>query len=267
MLFGEQGRAIKLLIRRRHIQRRVLVEEIGRLKRHLDDLAWHNGKILDASGMLEAELHEQDEVRVLNIVPSIRPRPHPRTAPRLIGVFAARVELAVFVLSNVDVVICEFRSFVMEAVRVCDHFLKWRGVDFVADRLAIDWVADGGILNFESSICVVISVQPAGVTHDGLLYRITYPGWVEVRTRHGMRLLVDQSVVVAINGGVHSKREYVLVMRSQNARVHDGTPRYFDPLIDRLRTNDTSGSYLVIDLARLVEDKSHDVLVVGNGDD
>ena len=92
--------------------------------------------------MLEAELHEQDEVRVLNIVPSIRPRSHPRTAPRLIGVFTARVELAVSVLGNVDVVIRKLRSFVMEALWVCDHFLKWRRMDFVADGLAINWVSD-----------------------------------------------------------------------------------------------------------------------------
>ena len=82
-----------------------------------------------------------------------------------------------------------------------------------------------------------------------------------------MGLLVDQSVVVTIDGGVHTKGEDVLVMRSQDTRVHDGTPRYFDPLIDRLRTNDTSGPYLVSDLTRLIEDERHDIFVIGNGDD
>lgn len=82
-----------------------------------------------------------------------------------------------------------------------------------------------------------------------------------------MGLFVDQPVVVAVDGGIDSKREDVLVVCSQYSRMHDGSPGYLNALVDGLSAYDTGSSHLVLDLSGLIEDEGHNVLVVGNGDD
>lgn len=48
MLLAQQRRLVELLRARRHIQRRVFIEEIHRLHRHLDRLARHHWEVLNS---------------------------------------------------------------------------------------------------------------------------------------------------------------------------------------------------------------------------
>ena len=49
--------------------------------------------------------------------------------------------------------------------------------------------------------------------------------------------------------------------------MHNGTPRYGSPLVNGLSADDTGSSHFICDFARLVENESEDVLVIGYGDD
>lgn len=82
-----------------------------------------------------------------------------------------------------------------------------------------------------------------------------------------MDFVIGKAVGVAVDGGVDAKGEDVLVVRCEHARVDDGSPWYFDAIIDGLSADDAGGSNLVRYLAGLVEYESHDVFVVGNSDD
>lgn len=85
---------------------------------------------------------------------------------------------------------------------------------------------------------------------------------VEVRTGHGVAFFVDETVLVAVDGGVHAEGEYVLVVRGQDAGMNHGSPRNGDALVDRLGADDSRSSDFINDFASLIEHKSQDVLVI-----
>lgn len=108
--------------------------------------------------MLQSELDEDDQIRVRDVVVSVGPGAHAVPATGLVCVFAAGVEFVVAVFGDVDVVVGEFGALVVEAVVVGEHFLEGWGDDFVADRLAVDGVLDGWVLDFEGAVVVAVDV-------------------------------------------------------------------------------------------------------------
>ena len=159
MLLRDQSAPIELLAARRHVERGVPVEEVDRLQLHLDDLARHDGEILDARDVLQPKLQPHDDVLVQDGLPAVRPRAHPGPAAGLVRVPAAGVELAVVVSGDVDVVVGELGAFVVEGVGVGDHFLEGGGVDLVADGFAVDGVAGGFVEDLEGAGGVVVCVE------------------------------------------------------------------------------------------------------------
>lgn len=108
--------------------------------------------------MLQAELDEEDEVRVGDGVAAVGPGAHAVAAAGLVRVFAAGVELAVAVAGDVEVAVGEFGAFVVEAVGVGEEFLEGRGDDLVADGVAVDGVFDRGVLDLEGAVVVRVEV-------------------------------------------------------------------------------------------------------------
>lgn len=108
--------------------------------------------------MLQAELDEEDEVRVGDGVAAVGPGAHAVAAAGLVRVFAARVELAVAVSGDVEVAVGEFGALVVEAVLVGEQFLEGRGDDLVADGFAVDGVLDGGVLDLEGAVVVRVQI-------------------------------------------------------------------------------------------------------------
>ena len=245
MLLGEHRTPIEFLITRRHIERRVLVEKVDGLQLHLDDLARHDGEILDACHVLQAKLHPHDDILVHNGLLAIRPRAHAGAAARLIRVLAAGVEFAVMVFRDIDIVVGEFRAFMVERVGVGEHFLKAWGVDFIADGFAVDGVAGGFVEDFEGAGGVIICIQAGGLWHGGLQDGVANTVGVEIGYGHGVGFVVDEAVGVAVNCWVDAEREDVLMVDGEDARVNDGSPRYFDTFVDRLSTEDAGRSDLV----------------------
>ena len=168
MIFPQKRRSILFLPRRRHIQRRVPIKEIHRFERHRDDLARHDGEILHARHVLQSELDEDDEVGVGDVFVAAGPGAYAVAAPGLVCVFAARVEFAVVVFCDVDVVVGEFGAFVVEALGVGQEFLEGGGDDFVADWFSVDGVFDGGILDFEHPVGIGVEVEAARILDEGL---------------------------------------------------------------------------------------------------
>lgn len=267
MLLRDQGASIELLIARRDIERGVLIEEIDRLQLHLDDLARHDREILHPRDMLQSKLHPHDDVLIHDRLLAVRPRAHPGPAARLVRVPAAGVQFAIVVFCDVEVVVGELGAFVVEGVRVCEHFLEGRGVDFVADRFAVDGVAGGFVEDFEAAARVVVGVEAGRFGDGGFRDGVADAVGVEVGDGHGVHFVVDEAVGVAVDGGVDAQREDVLVVDGEDAGVDDGAPGDFDVFVDGLGADDAGGSDLVGHLACLVEHEGHDVLVIGDCDD
>jgi hypothetical protein len=82
-----------------------------------------------------------------------------------------------------------------------------------------------------------------------------------------VRFVVDDAVEGAVEHGVYTQGEEMLVVRGEDAGVDDCAPWNFNALIDWLGGEDTSGADFIYELASLVEHECEDVLVVGDGDD
>ena len=254
------------LCARRHVEGRILVEEVDGLEHDLEDLAWHDGEVLDARHVVDAKLHEQHDVSVDDVVVSGRPRPHAGAAARLVRVLAAGVQFAVPVGSDVDAVVGEFGTLEVEAVLVGKKGLEGRGHDLVCDRLAIDGVALGGILNLEQSVLREVEIETGRFLNKVFLHEVARAMWIEVRTWHWMSFVVHEPVSGAVKEGIYTEREDMLVMHGKNARMDDSAEGYLDSIIDRLSGKDTGCSHLVVHFSSLVEHEGHNILVIGNRD-
>lgn len=234
MRLTKQRTLVELLCARRHIQSGVLVKEVDRLHRHLDDLTRHDGEVLDTGDVVDAELDVYDQVLVDDVVFAVSPAAHTGTAARLVCVFAAGVEFAVAVLDGVDVAVGEFDTLVVEGVLVGDTFLEWRSVDFVGDGLVVDGVADVDVLNFEGAVGVGVEVVAAGLRDEGFFGVVACAVGVEVAAGHRESIVVYEAVGVAVDGGVDAEGEDVLVVGCQDSWVDDSAPRDADAVVDRL---------------------------------
>lgn len=179
MLLRDLRTAIKILVTRGHIQRRILIKEIHRLQRHFDNLARHDGEVLDTHNVLQAELHPDDNIVVDDVFLAISPGTDTGTATGLIGVFAASEELVAVVFGDVDVVVSELGTLVVEGARVGDHLLEGGGVDLVGDWLSVDGVAGEVILNFVGPVRIVVCVETGGLLDSGFGNGVTYAVRVE----------------------------------------------------------------------------------------
>lgn len=121
---SQQSTLVERLGARRHVDSRVLREEVDGLEADFEHLARHDWEILDARDMVDAELNEDNEIVVDDVVFAIRPVAHAGTAAGLVGVLSATVQLVFTVLDSVDVVVGEFGSLVIEAVGIGDDLLE-----------------------------------------------------------------------------------------------------------------------------------------------
>lgn len=217
--------------------------------------------------VIDAKVNPYHHVCVLDVLPPVCPRPHTGTASRLVGVLAAGVQLSVLVFGDIDVVVRKLGSLVVIAVLVRQHLLERGCVDLVGDRLAIDGIPHRRILNLEDPILLVVGIETTGLFDDRLLHIVTDTVRVEVVARHGVRFVIDKSVLVAVNGRVDSEGEDVLMVRSKDAWVDDSAPRHLDALVDGRSAEDPRGTDLVDELPGLIEHESQDVFVVGDSDD
>lgn len=239
---------------------------------HLEDLNRHNRKVFDSWHMVDAELNPYDDVgvRSQSLVP-LSPSSHPCTPARLIGIPTASVKLTVTVSRDIDVVVGKFCSLVVIAFRVAHELLERRSHDLVGNRLAVDWVERVGVGDLESSVGVDIKVQASRLLNchfnDPIANAMRVPVGI---SRHSMSLLIDELVGVAIDHGVYSEREDVLVVAGKNAWVDDSTKRYSNLVqivVDRLSRQDTGSSYFICNLTSLVEEEHQDVLIIRDSND
>jgi len=95
MLLADVGTTVELLIARRHVQRRVPVEKVGRLELDFDDLARHDREVLNARDVLKTKLHPNHDIIVYNILFTVSPRSYPSTSTRLVSRYYDRQTLLV----------------------------------------------------------------------------------------------------------------------------------------------------------------------------
>jgi len=179
---------------------------------NLEDLDGHDGEILDARDMVDAELDPNDDVVVENIILAISPRAHTGAAAGLVGVLPAGVEFTVTVGGDVDVVVGKFGPLVVVGVWVSQHLLEGRSHDLVRDWLAVDGILDFGVLDLEDAVAVRIEIVATCGSHRRLSHYVAYAMGVEVGSRHCMGFVIDETIGEAVDHGVDSEGEYVLVM-------------------------------------------------------
>lgn len=261
-----QNTLVEALLRGWHIQRGVLGEEIDWFQSNLDDLHRHDGEVFNPWYVVDTKLDPDDNVIILHVILTISERTHTGTTARLVGVFSSGVELAVPVGCDVNVVVCELGTFVVERFLVREHLLEGRNVNFVGDGFSVDWVLDGGVLDLEGAVDVVVEIVAAG-DGDRLGFNgVTDTVGVEVAAWHGVRFVVDNGVERAVEHRVHTERKDVLVMGGEYTGVHDCTPWDGETFIDRLGGEDTGGADLVHKFSGLVELEGENVLVVCDGE-
>lgn len=203
--------------------------------------------------MVDAELYEDHHIRVDDVVFPVCPAAHACAAAGLVGVFAAAVELVVAVADGVDVVVGELGALVVETVLVGEDFLERRGVDFVRHGLAIDGVADGGVLDLESPVRVRVEVIATGGGDKGFFCVVAGSVRVEVGAWHWVGFVVDEAVGGPVEHGVYAEGEDVLVVGGEDAGVDDGPPRDFEVFVDGLGAQDAGCADFVRPFASLVE--------------
>ena len=268
MVLGDGGAPVEILHAGRNIQRGVPVEEVDGLQADLEDLAWHDGEVLDARHVVDAELDPDHNVLVLDLVFAVRPAPHAGPASRLVGVPAAGVQLAVPVARHVDVVVGELGAFEVEAVRVRQHLLERRRVDLVPDGLAVDGVFLLRVHDLERAVGIDVEIQAAALLHHRLCHAIAHAVRVPFLVhRHRVRLVVHEPVAPPVEHGVDAQREDVLMVHRQHAGVHDRAEIHADALVDRLRAQHARRAHLVHHLSCLVEHERQYILVVAHRDD
>ncbi len=153
------------------------------------------------------------------------------------------------------------------AVLVRQYFLERGCVDLIGHRLAVDGILHRSILNHEDPVLFVVGIETARLFNHRLLDVVADTVWVEVVARHGVRFVVDKSVVVAVDGGVDTEREDVLMVGGKDAWMDDSAPWHLDALVDGRGAEYPRGANLVGDLPGLIEHESQDVFVVRDGDD
>ena len=117
--------------------------------------------------MLYAKLHPDDNILIDDTLFAVSPGTNAGTATRLIGIFATSEEFVVMIFGDVDVVISEFGTFVVEGAGIGDHFLESRGVDLVCDWFAVNGIAREVVLYFIGPISVVVCVEAGRSLNSG----------------------------------------------------------------------------------------------------
>ena len=163
--------------------------------------------------MLQPKLHKDHNVRVDDVVLACGPSSDPVPTAGLIGVAARGIELVVAVARDVEIVVRELGALEVEGVLVGEDLLKGRGVDPVADWFPVDGVSDGGVLDLEGAVEVIVEVQTRRLGHGGFLRVVADAVGVEGRAGHGVDFVVDEAVGVAVDHGVDAEGEDVLVVR------------------------------------------------------
>ena len=255
------------LLRRRHIERGILIKKVHRHQSHPQNLARHDGEILHTRHMLQPKLHPHNHILVHHVILAVRPRAHPLPAAGLIRVFPACVQLAVAVSGDVEIVVGELGALVVEGFRVRDHFLEIGRLDLVRDCLAINWVQRVRVADLVGAVGGGVQVQACGVGDFALAHRVADGVRIEVGFLHGEDFGGEDGVAGPVDAGVDAQAEDVLVVGGEDAWVDDGTPGDGDAGVDGLRADDSRGADFIAEFASLVEDEGEDVFVVGHCDD
>lgn len=168
----------------------------------------------------------EDNICVLNIVLAIDPEFDAVGLLALVGEFSSGVKLSVLVFGNPHSPCGEFGTAGVEATRRHDQELAGQGVQFVCDRLVGDLVDHVVVSDLEDTSLLDAEICWGGLLNDGGVLDISHSPRVHLwLIRHRNAVLVDDSVVVSIDGRVNTHAEDVLVICGHDARANVGSPR------------------------------------------
>ena len=113
--------------------------------------------------MLKTKLYPDDDVIIDDILFAVGPRTNACAATRLVGVLATRVQLVVVILGDVDVVISELGTFVVEGAGMGDHLLEGWSMDFVGYCLVVDGIPRIVVLDLVGPVGAIVGIKTTGL--------------------------------------------------------------------------------------------------------
>ena len=164
-----------------HVQRRIEVEEVGRPDVQLVLLHRHDGPVLDSGVVREAEDGPDDDVGVLDVVPTGDGVGDAGGLDLgLVGELAAGPELAVDVLGDPDVVLGEGGALGGDGVLVGEQELRRGRDELVRDGFAGDRVRDMRVGHLDGAVCKRGGVEVGGGGDRGGDDLVAVAPWVGV---------------------------------------------------------------------------------------
>ena len=160
--------------------------------------------------------------------------------------------------------LCKESAIVLDAVWHRKQLLRSRRNDFVANRLTTDRILLIKVLHLERPAIDRIVVQTLRGRNRSFADLITISVRVCLRVDlHWQTLLVDDSVLMAIDGWIYSQAETMLMVLRKNTWANDITPICCLAFVNVDRRHDTCGSSFDNNVACLTELEREDILVVG----
>jgi hypothetical protein len=193
-------------------------------------------------------------------------------ASRLVGVLATREELVFTVLGDPDVVAGKVGTSISSRLGVSKNALGSWHVDLVADRahgdgvhlVLVDDLERTALLDVEVGKAFLLDVGADGPEANTVRVDLLVLFGLE---RQRNNVVVHKGVLVAVNHGVDTDREKMLMMGSQDTGRNDSSVRAGLVGINVLGRQDAAGADLEVKSACLIELPVDHVLVVGNGQD
>lgn len=188
----------------------------------------------------------------------------------LVRKLTGSVKLSVLILCHPDRLRREPGALGAVRSRTGQEHLRRRGLQLIRDGLVRDRVNVRVISDLEHAVTIHARVGCSAGLQNCLLRRVAHVVWVVVVLCHRHAIFVVDSVLEAIDGGIHAEREHVLMVGRHDAGSDVRAPWNGGAeglVIKGHGGQDTSGADLQLDIGCLVEDEREDVFVVGDGAD
>lgn len=204
----------------------------------------------------------QDKILILNVIIPCNPLLDTVTILALVGEFTRRKELIILVLGHPDRLGSENGTTNAKRARAGQQHLTRGGHQLIRHRLVSDGVDAGVVANLEHTVAVDAGVRCSTLSEDSLLCRVAHLPRVVVVLGHGDAVLVEDSVLVSVDCGIHAEREHVLVEGCHDAGTDVGSPGDGGSgllVVEGDGREDTGGPDFEFDVGGLVEDEGKDV--------
>ncbi|KAH3664145.1 hypothetical protein OGAPHI_004859 [Ogataea philodendri] len=230
------------------------------------DESGHHREVLCSWNMGESKSSPDDRVGISHVFLSVGPFFQTGVDVRLVGELSSCVQLVVLVLGDPELLGSKVCSLGVERVVISKKHLSGRHQNLVANRSLGGLIDNVLVDDLVGSVGEWRLLDVTWLVNNGSLGEESNVVWVKVRTgRHSFNIVVNNGVVVAVDGRVDSERQQVLVVGGHDKRTNICTPIHSLVFLDWHGGQNTGSSHVNSDLTGLVKDNVEQILVVSDG--